>query len=413
MESAFWRVLTATVGVFVALGIDAARADADIPSPRISWWVEGRPWTCSDPVAPVARQAELACDASGGHCRIAQTREEADRIAALSCAADRSAWRLDAEDRAGRVLWSVVLTGDPEARARKAGLWIARAEGASPAPPESEPMPQNESPPAAPPEVVPSPPRAQAQPRAPEPPVAERAFRRIWLGGAASLDFVAMPAATDVCARNTAGTAPAGTAPLTPGNPYACVAPSSNAPFPGSDAITNSQIATNGDLVQSGLGVGNVRLLVAVDYALTPNVLLGARIGYVLRTVPNAAVSAPFPPFHAEARATYLFGDGAILQTFAPMALVAVGLGEFDAYVSVPVFLNAYNMGAMMRPAQALTENAWLTAGPAFIAAGGGVRVLLSDHVAGTAALKLEAAFGGSANTLVGAAPELAVQVGF
>jgi hypothetical protein len=231
------------------------------------------------------------------------------------------------------------------------------------------------------------------------------------VGGAASLDLVAMPAATDVCARNTTGTEP-GTEPLTPGNPYWCVDPSSNAPFPG-DGGTNGRIATNGDLVQSGLRVGNLRLLVSVDCALTPNILLGGRIGYVLRTDPNPVVGAPFPPFHAEARATYLFGDRAILQTFAPMALVAMGLGEFDAYVPVPVFLNAYNMGGVVRPRQALTENAWVTAGPAFVAAGGGVRVLLSDHVAATAAVKLEAAFGGSANALFGGAPELAVQVGF
>jgi hypothetical protein len=356
----------------------------------------------------VARQAELACDASGGHCAIAQTREEADRIAALSCAADRSAWRLDAEDRAGRVLWSVVLTGDPDARARKAGLWIARAEGTPPQ--ESERPAEVSSPPAAESTPAPSPPHVLSEPEAaPEPAVAEgRPLRRIWIGAAASVDLVAMPAASDVCALNMQGTDPA-----TPGNPYWCVDPSSNAPFPGNDFITNASIAKDGDFVESGLRVGNVRLLASIDYALTTNILLGARMGVVLRTDPNPVVGAPFPAFHVEARATYLFGDRGILQTIAPMALVAVGLGEFDAYVPVPVFLNAYDLGGVMRPRQTLTENAWLTAGPAFVAAGGGVRVLLSGNVAATFAVKLEAAFGGSANTLFGGAPELAVQVGF
>jgi hypothetical protein len=368
-------------------------------------------------VAPVARQAELACDASGGHCRIAQTRDEADRIAALSCAADRSAWRLDAEDRAGRVLWSIVLTGDPDARARKAGLWIARAEETSPptaAPNDDRPREDagssrtEETPPR---EDLAPPPRERVQLPAPEPTVPEQPFRRVWIGGAGSLDIVALPAAKDVCLLNATGPNP-GTSPATPGNPYWCVDPSTNAPFPGTDSATNARIATNGDLVQSGLAFGNVRLLVSLDYALTPNVLLGARAGYVLRTDPNQQVDPPFPPFHVEARVTYLFGDRAILSPVAPMALVAVGLGEFDAYVTVPVFLKA-GPGPGGPPTEQRTENAWLTAGPAFVAAGGGARFLLSDQVALTVAVKLEAAFGGSANTLLGGAPELGLQLGF
>jgi hypothetical protein len=419
MEPTFCRVLRAGLAVCLAFGfrIGLVRAEQGGASPRVSWWVEGRPWTCSDPVAPIARQAELACDASGGHCRIAETRDEADRIAAVSCAADRSAWRLDAEDRSGRVLWWVVLTGDPEARARKAGIWIARAEATPPPPPESERPPDAAGPSAAEsaPESevpAPSPPRAPAKPEQPEPADAEMPFRRLWIGGAGSFDLVAMPAATDVCLRNNVGTAPS-----TPGNPYSCADPSSGAAFPGSDAMANMSIARNGDLVGSGLAVGNVRLLVSIDYALTSNVLIGARAGTVLRTDPIhtgfSPPDPPFGPFHLEARATYLFGDRAILRTVAPLALVAVGVGRFDAYVSVPVFLNAYSVAGMTHPAQTLTENAWLTAGPAFVAAGGGVRFLLPRHVALTLALKLEAAFGGTANTLVGGAPELGLALGF
>jgi hypothetical protein len=387
-------------------GADLARADSGHTAPLVSWWVEGRPWTCADPVAPVARQAALACDASGGTCRIAQTREEADRIAALSCAADRSAWRLDAEDRAGRVLWSVVLTGDPDARARKAGLWIARAEGTPPSPaqPDSD-RPQNGAvPPAVPPEEHPVPPAHGEVPTPAPAPLAERPYRRTWIGGVGSFDLVVVPAASDVCVLNLQGTAPA-----TPGNPYWCRDASSGAPFPGQDGATNARIASNADLVQSGLAVGNVRLLVSVDYAITPNVLLGARVGYVLRTIPNQGIEAPFPPFHVEARATYLVGDRAILRPLAPMALVAVGLGEFDAHVPVAVFLKPVPGS----PAAAPTENAWLTAGPAFVAMGGGVRVLLSESIAATAALKIEVAWGGSVGTLFGGAPELGMQVGF
>jgi hypothetical protein len=60
------------------------------------------------------------------------------------------------------------------------------------------------------------------------------------------------------------------------------------------------------------------------------------------------------------------------------------------------------------------TENAWLTAGPAFVAGGIGVRLLLSKRVAVTGALKFGMAFGGSAGALFGIAPlELGLQMGF
>ena len=106
----------------------AATAHAEEPSPRVLWWVEGRPWSCSDLVGPVARQVELACDASRQRCGIATNRAAASRIASLACAPEGQGFRLDAEDPAGHPLWSVALAGDEETRARKAAMWIARAD---------------------------------------------------------------------------------------------------------------------------------------------------------------------------------------------------------------------------------------------------------------------------------------------
>jgi hypothetical protein len=79
-------------------------------------------------------------------------------------------------------------------------------------------------------------------------------------------------------------------------------------------------------------------------------------------------------------------------------------VGEFDAYVPVTVVPNA---------GVSASENAWITAGPVFIAAGPGVRVKLGAKLAGTFAVKAEGAFGGSAGFLAGVAPELGVQLGF
>jgi hypothetical protein len=223
---------------------------------------------------------------------------------------------------------------------------------------------------------------------------------RLWVGLNASLDFFLMPGVGDVCKLT-----PDGKQALTSGNPYSCV-DANNKNFP-ADQTTNASIAGKSDLVQSGFAHGNLRLLISIDYALTSNLLLGIRGGYELFTDPaSSQPNAAFAPVHAEARATYLFGKNAIAQPVAPLVMVGAGIGEFDAFVSVPVFVQGQGMAAP------LTENAWLTAGPGFATAGGGVRLLLSRTLAFTAILKLEGAFGGSAGALFGAAPELGIQFG-
>jgi hypothetical protein len=379
----------------------------------VSWWVEGRPWNCADPVAPVARQAELACDAAGGRCRVARTRDEADRIAALTCGADGSAWRLDAEDRTGRVVWSVVLTGDVEGRARKAGLWIARAEeggppgedqaaaaDAPPAPPSAAAAPNGEAATNAPsPDAAPA--RVEEAAPSPAPAPHTRPYRRIWIGAEGSIDLLAVPGTTDVCKQNAANTGPA-----TPGNPYSCVDPGTNAPFPGTDGTTNALILSHGDLVQSGLAFSSPRIAVSLDYAVSPNLLVGGRIGSAFESNPTS--KSVLHGTHLEARATYLFGEDAIVKTFAPMAFAGIGIGYFDAHVDVPVFLNSTGSGVPVeRP-----ESAWISAGPLFVEAGGGLRVLLTDTIAASLAVRFEA-FGGSGVALTGAAPEAGLQLGF
>jgi hypothetical protein len=127
---------------------------------RLLWWLEGRPWSCSDAVGPLARRVELACDASGRRCGVATSRTRASRVAALSCGPDGGLSRLDAEDGDGQLLWSLTLAGDEEARARKAAMWIARAESDGP------PQPSDA-------EVVEAAPPLAFPPRAPSPPAIE------------------------------------------------------------------------------------------------------------------------------------------------------------------------------------------------------------------------------------------------
>jgi hypothetical protein len=223
-------------------------------------------------------------------------------------------------------------------------------------------------------------------------------FHRFWLGIAVAGDFYVMPGATNACKLNSAGTKTLNTAG------YNCVDPSASTNFP-ADQTTNNSIAAG--TVQSGLAFGNVRLLASADYALTKNALVGVRGGYVLRTDPaKGTPGAAFAPVHLEARVTYLFGrDALVAQTLSPMVLGGVGLGEFDA--SIPVSVGFSNMTASR------SEDAWVTAGPFFVEAGGGARLKLGAGAAATGALKIECAFGGTTGVLFGFAPELGVQLGF
>jgi hypothetical protein len=172
--------------------------------------------------------------------------------------------------------------------------------------------------------------------------------------------------------------------------------------------------------VSGGFKIGNLRILASLDYAITQNMLAGIRAGYVLFT--NPATSSPstaFAPVHLEARFTYLLGKNALTtKGIAPMLFGSVGAGEFDASIPVAVSLLDCMGNVCGRPPVGARQgtfpvNAWATAGPVFIAAGAGARFLISPTLAATGALKVEAAFGGSAGVLPGVAPELGMQVGF
>jgi len=229
-------------------------------------------------------------------------------------------------------------------------------------------------------------------------------IRRVWIGVAIGFDIVSIPQSDKACLLNGSGTGPGNSAG------YECVDPGTSANFPGSGrsgGMINGLILqgpADGDTVGGGLLLGNIRLMASLDYALNANILLGARAGYVLFTDPASAPGPAFPPIHLEARFTYLLGKDAITNPIAPMLVLAAGASEFDASIGVQVRLST---------GRTLNENAWLTAGPIFGAAGVGARILVGKNVALTALVKGQAAFGGSGGSLVGIAPEVGAQMGF
>jgi hypothetical protein len=228
----------------------------------------------------------------------------------------------------------------------------------------------------------------------------------MFVGLAVGLDFYFLPGAQNVCALNATGTGP-----FTSGNPYSCLTSGGNA-FPGGGAqgaAINGNIRTNppfngvSDQVEGGLAHGPLPLMLSFDYALNANMMLGARAGYELFTIPSGGA---FPPIHLEARFTYLIGHDAVSAKLAPMVFAGLGAGEFDAMVPVQVI----NKNSGIPPANV---NAWLTAGPIFAAVGGGARLQLSKKIFATGALKLQPAFGGTAGFMFGIVPELGIQYGF
>jgi hypothetical protein len=108
-----------------------ARAAGAAESP--SFWVEARPWTCSQHVGPVARELSLACDAAGGTCKVAASEASADRRIVLKC--DDAKWTVETQDAKGARLWAFDVAGDPSDRARSAAVFAVRAETGESLPP--------------------------------------------------------------------------------------------------------------------------------------------------------------------------------------------------------------------------------------------------------------------------------------
>jgi hypothetical protein len=227
-------------------------------------------------------------------------------------------------------------------------------------------------------------------------------YVHFWFGVSGSIDVTVVPSGSDVCLLN---------AQALPANSqgYYCTTPY-GADFPSRAGPAENATLVKGEAgqAQSGIESGDVRLLFTFDYAASTHLLLGGRFGLVLNGYPGEAAvhngHAFGPPIHLELRGTFLFGDRPLAHSgFAPLVLLAGGVGEFDASTTVGVVVNNV-VGT--RPMVA-----WQTGGPGFAALGGGVRYAFSPRVALSMALKFTAAFGGA--FFPSMAPELGLQYGF
>jgi len=160
-------------------------------------------------------------------------------------------------------------------------------------------------------------------------------------------------------------------------------------------------VAPRGGNTGTGFGLGTMRVLLGLDYFITPSISLGGRLGYAFNGNPTS--TAKFMPFHAEVRAQYFLspdkGSGA-----RPYLMFGAGLGQFDAAVS-NVVVEVDNPDKAADPAACRTDRdavtrdadgdgipdggqapgcqvksikAYRLAGQGFLAPGGGVWIHLS-----------------------------------
>jgi hypothetical protein len=229
-------------------------------------------------------------------------------------------------------------------------------------------------------------------------------YRRFWIGGAVTIEFTHLSAAQNLCQLN-------GTRPANSGNYYCTY--NDGTDFPPRDAM-GQQVA---DLLQPGragnvkdsLAMGNVRLLLALDYAVTQNILLGARVGVSFFTYPGAAAAndgrtLSVGRLHAEMRSTVVFGSRPLVDIgIAPILFVAEGVSQFDAHTSDTIVLQSKLGGGPVR--------IWRINGPLFFAIGAGMRWAFTNRIVATAALRANLA--ASTPLALTFGPEMDVQYGF
>ena len=243
-------------------------------------------------------------------------------------------------------------------------------------------------------------------------------YKKFWVGLSVGIEWHFAPSADDVCKLNP----PTAASPLTPinGNNYYCVASDGTdypyRPTSAADQTNNPRghendnlLTGQSDKVSGGGALGNLRILVAADYAVTSSILLGVRLGFVALTYPGQAAKDDgknFPPIHAEARGTFLLRKDALLEKWAPYVMGGAGIAPFEAKVNVSV-IEQPTGGAKT----AKQVDAWHLAGPGFVTLGGGVRVAFSERVAFMGGLRLNLAFGN--DTAISIGPEVGLQFGF
>lgn len=229
---------------------------------------------------------------------------------------------------------------------------------------------------------------------------------KIWVGVFGAVDYTLVPSADDVCKLDNS------TLPVNDAN-YYCVQNGTDYPSR-TDRAQNDSLVPSADRgsnkVSGGGALGNIRVMLSLDYALNGNVLVGGRLGVVLNRYSGEAAGQDgkrfSAPIHAELRGTYVLGKDALYKAgFAPYFFGGAGVSTWETKVDVKVVENVAGTRTQK------DAEAWHLAGPAFITLGGGGRYAFKPNMAAMFGLRANLAFGDAFAPSV--SPELGVQFGF
>ncbi len=255
-------------------------------------------------------------------------------------------------------------------------------------------------------------------------------WKKFWIGLAFAYDFVFIPGEGDVCRL---------TLQAVPASPYDCTVNGSGfsvarSRTPGDQTI--DIVPGESDSVQGGLTPGNFRILASFDYAPTPNIMVGVRLGYVGGTYNGSAASGGVEartlgiPLDAELRGTYLLGKDALAKKgLAGYGMIAAGVSQYSAEVGVTAISTAcsrvangtYQAQCPQSPPPppcptnktscTTVAEAWATSGPVFASVGLGIRYAFTPEVALLLGPRFNLAFGPT--ILPSLSPEVGLQYGF
>jgi hypothetical protein len=234
---------------------------------------------------------------------------------------------------------------------------------------------------------------------------------KLWIGLTGSLDYSFVPSADDVCKLTSDAF------PINDQNYYCVRSDGGDYPSrpPAGDKAENDSIVLSkehgSDKVSGGGALGNVRLMLTVDYAVTPNILIGGRFGIVFNNYPGEAAGVDgkrfATPVHLELRLTYVLGNDPLAKKgLAPYFFGGAGIAQFETRVPVQVIERKTGVAPEKRDV-----DAWHIAGPAFIGVGGGARLAISPRFAFMFGLRANFAFLNAFSPSVG--PEIGGAIGF
>ncbi len=188
----------------------------------------------------------------------------------------------------------------------------------------------------------------------------DKGYKKIWVGVHVAQDFLFFPSGTDVC---------------DPGSDYSCFEAGTITPYPKPDI---NELPLPGTDVNGGTVAGTTRFMGSFDYAFTPNITGGVRVGFAIGGPPEN-----FLPIHGELRGTYFF-RGLDKIGFRPYVHLGGGVAEVAGKVPATVRTCIEpdpalgdelpsNAGQCQEGTEELEVDVYRNTGRPFVTAGGGL----------------------------------------